>query len=165
MSVQTLFLHYLHQLESMVLTIERHQQGEEQILSARLAADMFPLAMQAKIAINFALRGCCPLAGVAKPDFFEAETSFNAISRQCRRTIEYLQGLPPITPTPDQQIEEQVGHRKVSLPAEQFIQQLIAPNFLFHLSMAYAIARAEGVPLGKGDFDGFHLYPSGFSFE
>jgi hypothetical protein len=30
--------------------------------------------------------------------------------------------------------------------------------------MAYAIARAAGVPLSKGDFDGYHQYPDGFSF-
>jgi hypothetical protein len=27
--------------------------------------------------------------------------------------------------------------------------------------MAYAIARSHGAPIGKQDFDGYHLYPGG----
>jgi len=38
------------------------------------------------------------------------------------------------------------------------------PNFFFHLTMVYAIARQAGVPIGKADFDGFHAYPPGFRF-
>ena len=38
------------------------------------------------------------------------------------------------------------------------------PNFFFHLTMGYAALRAAGVPLGKADFDGFHVYPEGFEF-
>jgi len=38
------------------------------------------------------------------------------------------------------------------------------PNFFFHLCMAYALLRAQGVPLGKPDFDGWHRYAPGFSF-
>ena len=38
------------------------------------------------------------------------------------------------------------------------------PNFFFHYSMVYAIARNAGVAIGKTDFDGFHKYPLGFIF-
>jgi hypothetical protein len=53
----------------------------------------------------------------------------------------------------------------VELNGHEFIELYIIPNFLFHLSMAYAIARAEGIAVSKGDFDGFHSYPEGFCFE
>jgi hypothetical protein len=36
------------------------------------------------------------------------------------------------------------------------------PNFLFHASMAFAILRANGIEIGKADFDGLHDYPPGF---
>jgi uncharacterized protein len=48
----------------------------------------------------------------------------------------------------------------VALPAPEFLLQYGLPNFLFHVTTAYAILRAQGVPVGKGDFDGFHAYPS-----
>nr|WP_267874749.1 DUF1993 family protein [Telluria antibiotica] len=38
------------------------------------------------------------------------------------------------------------------------------PNFFFHYSMVYAIARQAAVPVGKSEFDGYHRYPSGFTF-
>jgi hypothetical protein len=38
------------------------------------------------------------------------------------------------------------------------------PNFLFHYSMVYAIARQAGGPVGKSEFDGYHRYPPGFTF-
>jgi hypothetical protein len=38
------------------------------------------------------------------------------------------------------------------------------PNFLFHTSLAFAILRAQGVEIGKADFDGLHDYPPGFRF-
>ncbi|MCG7587734.1 DUF1993 family protein [Photobacterium sp. OFAV2-7] len=46
----------------------------------------------------------------------------------------------------------------------EFIHQYILPNFYFHISMVYAIAKSKGVVLSKADFDGIHSYPSGFSF-
>ncbi|MCP2011090.1 DUF1993 domain-containing protein [Duganella violaceipulchra] len=35
----------------------------------------------------------------------------------------------------------------------------------FHFSMVYTIARSHGAAIGKQDFDGYHLYAPGFSFE
>ena len=57
-------------------------------------------------------------------------------------------------------LESQAGNARVSLPAPEFLLQYALPNFFFHLSMAYAILRSQGVPIGKAQFDGFHDYPS-----
>jgi hypothetical protein len=38
------------------------------------------------------------------------------------------------------------------------VLQFGLPNFYFHLALAHAIARANGVRLGKADFDGLHRY-------
>ena len=40
------------------------------------------------------------------------------------------------------------------LPAETYSAHMIMPDFYFHLTIAYAILRHNGVPLGKGDFIG-----------
>ena len=38
-----------------------------------------------------------------------------------------------------------------TLPAAQWLTVFAATNVHFHVSMAYAILRANGVPLGKAD--------------
>jgi len=42
--------------------------------------------------------------------------------------------------------------------AQGFLQQYALPNFFFHLSLVYALLRQQGLPLSKGDFDGWHVY-------
>ncbi len=44
--------------------------------------------------------------------------------------------------------------RQMPFKAEDFIASFSLPNFYFHASMAYAILRSKGVPLGKRDFVG-----------
>ena len=65
----------------------------------------------------------------------------------------------------DAVIEDMAGPVPISMKAEDFLMRFAYPNFYFHLGMVYAIARSRGVPLTKGDFDGLHQYPPGFSFE
>jgi hypothetical protein len=36
----------------------------------------------------------------------------------------------------------------------QYLQGFALPNFFFHVTTAYAILRAKGVPLGKTDYLG-----------
>jgi hypothetical protein len=45
---------------------------------------------------------------------------------------------------------------ELSLPfsGAEFLLSFSQPNFYFHAAIAYAILRAEGVPLGKRDFLG-----------
>ena len=40
-----------------------------------------------------------------------------------------------------------------------FLNLYRLPNFFFHMNMAYANLRAQGMEIGKADFDGLHGYP------
>jgi uncharacterized protein len=46
------------------------------------------------------------------------------------------------------------NERAIPFTAEGFLLSFSLPNFYFHASMAYAILRGQGVPLGKRDFMG-----------
>jgi hypothetical protein len=35
-----------------------------------------------------------------------------------------------------------------------YAREYVLPNFFFHVSMAYAILRKEGAPIGKADYMG-----------
>ena len=40
------------------------------------------------------------------------------------------------------------------LPAEDYAAIIVMPDFYFHVSIAYAILRHNGIPLGKADLIG-----------
>jgi hypothetical protein len=45
-----------------------------------------------------------------------------------------------------------VGGRELNFSGEPYLETWVKPNFYFHVSMAYAILRHNGVELGKPDF-------------
>ena len=159
------FVYYLDLLTRLIAKVEQELDGEAEILQARLAPDMFPLGVQVEIAASFALRACCPIAGKPVVSFSHGHASFADLKRQLIETIEHIEMLDSLENDLDTVVHAEAGPTPVSLPASEFLSRFAYPNFFFHLSMVYAIARSRGVPLTKGDFDGFHEYPPGFSFE
>ena len=159
------FITYLENLLRIVEKIEEHFDGDPSILQARLAEDMFPLVTQMEIATGFTLRSCCQLAGQEVVSFVEDEKSYTNIKIQITKTLHYLRSIELLDDSENLVLEDMAGPAKVSLPAHQFLLTFSLPNFFFHLGMVYSIARANGVALTKGDFDGLHQYPPGFSFE
>lgn len=156
------FIYYLDRLAFILQKIELL--GDHEILDARLADDMLPLENHAKACVNFSLRGCCPLAGVKLVNYEGEQHSFDALQQQIEKTIAHLNTLL-ITPSGlPKSVQDKAGCTRVTLEPVEFIFQYIFPNFYFHLNMVYAIARHKGVPLSKQDYDGYHKYPTGFSF-
>lgn len=154
----------LSQLRGMLEKIAAHGAG---MLGARLHAEMLPFASQVRATCNFALRGCCPLAGLPPVSFDGAELSFAALAKQLDDTIAYIAAIPPqqFEGPADRLCRDRAGFADIELPADEYLNLYILPNFYFHFSMAYAIARSHGADIGKQDFDGYHLYAPGFSFE
>ncbi len=160
-----IFVEYLKLLVRLINKVELASNGNEEILHARLAPDMFPFVAQAEIVASFALRSCCPIAGVEVVSFSQPKKSFAALKSQLQKTIEHIESLDNLDNDLSVMITDKAGPVPVVLKAEEFLVRFSYPNFYFHLSMVYAIARAKGIPLTKGDFDGIHQYPPGFSFE
>jgi hypothetical protein len=160
------FRQYLLQLTKLIDKIEDAEQGDSTILDARLSADMLPLIAHVRIAANLSLRACCPLAGEDTLSLENNIKSFIGIRKQLSATSDHLakQVDLGITDT-DNIIQDKAGLVDISLPAFEYLHCFAFPNFYFHISMVYAIARQQGVKLSKGDFDGYHSYPPGFSWE
>ncbi|MCX7278212.1 MAG: DUF1993 domain-containing protein [Burkholderiales bacterium] len=155
---------YLGQLAHMLNLAEAHAARQAldvpNLLQARLAPDMLPLALQVDIAAHFALRACAPLAGLDVPDFGEDSHSFEQLQTRIRHNQAFLDTLTPelMEDGAQRSCSSQAGKALVTLPGDTFLSQYALPNFFFHLSCTYAILRQQGVPLGKADFDGWHLY-------
>lgn len=162
---RAIFIHYLQQLKVIVEKINQHVSGDSSILQSSLHEDMLPLLAQLRTAANFSLRCCCPLSGRERIIFDNDDETFIGVRLQLEQTIHYLQAIPAsdFIQTPEF-IRDQAGFTQLTLPATEYLYHYALPNFFFHINMAYAIARAAGVPLSKGDYDGYHNYPAGFSF-
>ena len=159
-----IFNHSLLQLRGMLQKIEA---GGSDVLSARLHEDMLSFASQVRATANFALRGCCPLAGLDTVNFEAGELSFAALTRQVDDTMRHLAAIPSalFDGSAERLCRDRAGFADIALPGDEYLNLYILPNFYFHFSMVYAIARSQGAAIGKQDFDGYHLYAQGFSFE
>lgn len=159
LSIKKLFRHYLLQLQVIVLKVPPEK------FSLALSEGMFSLEMNAKIAANFALRGYCPLLNLDVASFTTEDNGKEAVQQQLSKTLAYLADLPEVDQLDNKaMVREKAGFSAVELSQPLFIHQFILPNFFFHISMVYATAKVNGVDLSKGDFDGIHTYPKGFSF-
>jgi uncharacterized protein len=147
------FRHYLSRISDIVAV------AGPDALDAQIA-DSFPARQQFATAAGFALRITCPLAGREVPDLPQALGPRLAVARAM---------LGAMTPAEFEGAESRIirhraGFNEIEQSASDFLHLYGLPNFFFHLTMGYAALRAAGVPLGKGDFDGFHSYPADFSF-
>lgn len=125
------------------------------LLQDRLAPDMFPLGRQIQILCDTAKFSAGYLTGTTPPKFEDNEVTYADFQARIAKTKAYLQTISP---------EQYKGaeERKIELPrqpgqyltgAEYAITHSI-PNFYFHVSMAYAILRNNGVDIGKNDYLG-----------
>lgn len=160
-------IRYLQQADALLIKTSASEQEFKALLNARLADDMLPFANQIITTVNFALRIACPLAGKAVPAWQQPAHSLEALRHYIARAIEFLQTLTEkdFAEADTHVIEDRAGFADLSLPAAEFLYSYALPNFYFHWSMAFAIARSRGFAVGKMDFDGYHQYPPGFSFE
>jgi uncharacterized protein len=153
------FQHYLERLAHIVQKAQQHNAGRE-LLHAQLAPNMLPFHNQVEIATNFSLRACFPLAGLPLPGYGEFAATWDGLHERINRAQKLLADLPmaAFEAAAARSVTDPAGQATVTLGAQDFLQRYALPNFLFHISMTYAIARHCGVPLGKADFDGLHSY-------
>ncbi|MGH1414187.1 MAG: DUF1993 family protein [Pelagimonas sp.] len=151
------FRHFLNQIDHLVMRADTGQ------LAARLAPDSLSALENFATAQGYVLRSLCPLVGKDVPQLDDVTTAQGLRARGdfVRKTLETLART-------DAQIVGDIHHvagkATLSQAPYDYIALYGAPNFFFHMNMGYAILRSMGLDVGKGDFDGFHIYPPGFSF-
>ena len=135
-----------------------HGMNEEELAEARLIQDMFPFAYQVKsLAVHSQGAIEAVRQGVFSPNFAEAlpgtllemrdriDGAIAALLRLDEHELEDLAGKP---------MRFEIGEKRLDFTVADFLLSFSQPNFHFHASMAYAILRARGVPLGKLDYLG-----------
>ncbi|WP_298492417.1 DUF1993 family protein [uncultured Maritimibacter sp.] len=156
------FLHYLAQARTLV----EATRGSPALLTGKLAPDMFSGAQQFASAAAFALRGTYPLAGEPIPDMPTAPMDRGGLLERIDFAHEQLVRLDPASfdGAETRRVRHIAGFAELDQAGGEYLHLFALPNFFFHLSMAFAVLREGGLAIGKGDFDGLHDYPQGFSF-
>lgn len=151
---------FLANLSGLLIKATDHAKSEgrdpEALVEARLADDMKTLAGQVQLASDAAKGGAARLAGETPPSFEDNEATLEALQDRIARTIAYLDSVTPDKTGGDDNrtIELPIPGRTLSFTARDFIVGFSVPNFLFHVTAAYAILRNQGAPIGKIDYLG-----------
>jgi hypothetical protein len=125
------------------------------LVATRLAPDMQPLSYQIQSACDYVKGAAAWLSGQTPPKHEDNEKTFEELRARIRKTVAFAQSVK----------EDQytgAGERKVSffwapgkiMNGKDYLLQMVIPNTFFHISMAYAILRSNGVDVGKMDFLG-----------
>lgn len=153
------FQHMLRNLGHILDKGEAHAQARKldpaALTQFRLAPDMLPFTRQIIIACDAAKNGVARISGVEAPRFEDTETTFSELKARVQKTLDYLATVPAqaMEGTEDKDITFPVGRDATrTMKGEAYLKHWALPNFFFHISMAYAILRHNGVELGKSDY-------------
>lgn len=126
------------------------------LLDARLAPDMFDLKRQVQIACDHAKGGAGRLAGVELPKHEDSETTVAQLRERIAKTLAFINSIDAakFDGAEDRDLVLKFPWATYEFTGSKFLTAYSLPNFYFHLTTAYAILRANGVPLGKADFLG-----------
>lgn len=127
----------------------------EVLFNARLAADMYPLSRQIQIATD-GVKGCAArLAGVEVPSYPDTEKTFDEFQARIAKTIEFVKtfSAQKIDGSEERKITLKL-HQEINFLGQPYLLNFVLPNLYFHICMAYAILRHNGVDIGKKDYIG-----------
>lgn len=125
------------------------------LLEARLHPDMFSLIQQLQYALFIPVEFARHFHDGESPKVGYEEASFADVRAGMKLAQAYLGGVSP------ERMDAQAGlvvpvffDARQGLTTEDYARQVVMPDFYFHVTVAYAILRHKGVPLGKRDFLG-----------
>jgi uncharacterized protein len=168
---------YTQMLKALSAWLDKAQaqlpEGEAQtLLTARLAPDMFPLSTQIRFVCVQAQEGLFHLKDEAFPPELDAllDDGRNAgghpgtIAEAKARLAEAVALVEATAPEAiEGDILRPIAHclpngMILDLTLEQYARDWALPQFFFHVMIAYAILRAQGVDVGKADYVA-HMLP------
>ena len=154
---------FVHQLENLSKILDKASAHAESkkidpsvFITARLAPDMYPLSRQVQIASDV-VKGCAArLSGIEVPSYKDDETTFSDLKVSIAITINFLKSVnaAQIDGSEERTITLKMHDKETHFAGQPYLLYFVLPNFYFHISMAYAILRHNGVEIGKMDFIG-----------
>src|SRR5215468_6194311 len=149
----------LKTIETWLDQAERHASTRQfdvgVLMTSRLAPDMKDFVYQVQSACDYVKGTAAWLSGQTPPKHEDNEQTIDELRARIRKTVAFAESVK----------EAQyagASERKVKLSwalgkvigGKDYLLQMTIPNTFFHIAMAYAILRHNGVDVGKMDFLG-----------
>lgn len=143
-----------HILSKAQAHAEARKYDPSALTTFRLAPDMLPFTRQITIACDAAKNGVARISGLEAPKFEDNEVTLEELNARIRKTLDWLATVPAekLDGTEDKDITFPIGDKTRTMKGEAYLKHWMLPNFFFHVTMAYAILRHNGVELGKSDY-------------
>jgi hypothetical protein len=126
------------------------------LLNGRLFPDMFALTRQVQIACDLAARSTARLSGTELPKFEDTETTIPELTARIAKALAFANSVPAakFAGSEDLDIAFETRRGELRFKGLDYLRDFALPNLYFHITVAYAILRHNGVELGKADFLG-----------
>lgn len=127
-----------------------------ELLNARLIDDMAPLTKQVQMTTDTAKFVAVRVGQVENEPWADDEVTFDDVQARVAKAISFLQSVSPdgFEAREDAKVVLTTPSGDIPFTGSVYVHGFAIPNFFFHLSMAYALLRMKGVPVGKLDFLG-----------
>ncbi|EFX04981.1 helix-turn-helix-domain containing protein type [Grosmannia clavigera kw1407] len=134
---------------------EKGIDADAEFIQARLIEDQFPLLFQVQNSTRNVKTYVDHLTGNISEPFTNSEKTFAELHTRISATLELLKTVKPDVANArggTNTADFTVGGKEIQLTITQAVIQQGIPNFIFHVTTAYSILRAKGVPVGKSDY-------------
>ncbi len=125
------------------------------LMASRLAPDMQPFIYQVQSACDYVKGAAGWLSGKTPPAHADNEQTIAEARARIHKTLAFVGSVSEADYAGASQRNVTLSWRpgKV-IGGEDYLMQVVIPNVYFHVSMAYAILRHNGVEIGKMDYLG-----------
>jgi hypothetical protein len=154
------FTRYLHNLDAMLDKAQAYETEKklkpEVLLQARLFPDMLPFSFQVQSSTDRIKFTLARLTGQTPPAWEDTEASLADLKGRVAKALDYVKTFSEadLAGTETKTLTLTYRGTSVDVNALEHVTLNALPQAFFHISMAYALLRENGVPLGKRDFVG-----------
>lgn len=127
------------------------------LMASRLAPDMAAFVYQVQSACDYLKGGAAWLSGQTPPKHEDTEQTIDEVRARIRKTVAFAESVSAdqYANAGEQQIRVSWAPTpEKTIQGNDYLLQIVIPNVYFHVLMAYAVLRNNGVNVGKMDFLG-----------
>src|SRR6202007_2031078 len=125
------------------------------LMTSRLAPDMQNFIYQVQSACDYVKAAAAWLSGQTPPKHEDNEKTIDELRARIRKTVAFVESVKQVqyAGASERKVKFSWAPGK-AIGGEDYLLQMTIPNTYFHIAMAYAILRHNGVDVGKMDFLG-----------